>query len=114
MSRTSSAVSRPSPVVERPEKRMWPDCSPPSDAPVREHLLQHVLVAYRGAKHLDSGAGERGLKAHVGHGGGDDGGVGELALGVEVAGGEQQDGVAVHDTAGLVGEEDAVRVAVER
>ena len=31
-SRTTSAVSRPSPVVARCGKRMWPDCSPPSAA----------------------------------------------------------------------------------
>ncbi len=32
-SRTRSAVSRPSPVVALAGKRMWPDCSPPSEAP---------------------------------------------------------------------------------
>ena len=31
-SSTTSAVSRPSPVVAQGGKRMWPDCSPPSDA----------------------------------------------------------------------------------
>ena len=31
-SRTTSAVSRPSPVVARCGKRMWPDCSPPRAA----------------------------------------------------------------------------------
>jgi hypothetical protein len=78
-----------------------------------EHLLEDVLVADGGAEHLDLGALERGFEAHVGHGGGDDGGVGEQAAGGEVAGGEQQDGVAVDDFAGFVGEEGAVGVAVE-
>src|SRR6185437_7803845 len=44
---------------------------------------------------------------------GDDGVVGEQAAEVEVAGGEQKDGVAVDDAAVLVGEEGAVGVAVE-
>ncbi len=78
-----------------------------------EHLLEDVLVADGGAEHRDAGALEGGFEAHVGHGGGDDGGVGEQAAGVEVAGGEEQDGVAVDDVAVLVGEEGAVGVAVE-
>ncbi len=106
-------MRRPSPVVERPEKMMWPDCSPPRAAFGGEHLLEDVLVADGGAKHLDAGALERGFEAHVGHGGGDDGGVGEKAAGLEVARGEEEDGVAVDDAAVLVGEEGAVGVAVE-
>ena len=78
-----------------------------------EHLLEDVLVADGGAEHLDAAALEGGFEAHVGHGGGDDGGVGEEAEGLEVAGGEQEDGVAVDDVAVLVGEEGAVGVAVE-
>jgi hypothetical protein len=72
MSRSRSAVRRPSPVVARAEKRMWPDCSPPREAPGCEHLFEDVLVADGGAEHADAGAGEGGFEAHVGHGGGDD------------------------------------------
>ena len=78
-----------------------------------EHLLEDVLVADGGAEHFDAAALEGGFEAHVGHGGGDDGGVGEEAAGLQVAGGEQEDGVAVDDVAVLVGEEGAVGVAVE-
>ena len=79
-----------------------------------EHLLQHVFIAYRCAEHLDSRAGERGLETHIGHGGGDDGGVDQFALGVEIAGGEQQDGVAVDDFAMLIGKQHTVGIAIER
>src|SRR6185437_11044746 len=78
------------------------------------HLLEDVLVADWGAQHFDGAAAERRLEAHVGHGGGDDGGGGEQAAGGEVARGEQEDGVAVDDAAGVVGEEGAVGVAVKR
>ena len=78
-----------------------------------EHLLEDVLVADGGAEHFDFAALECGFEAHVGHGGGDDGGVGEEVEGFEVTGGEEQDGVAVDDFAVLVGEEGAVGVAVE-
>ena len=42
-------------------------------APAGEHLLEDVFVADGGAEHADAIAPERGLEAHVGHGGGDDG-----------------------------------------
>ena len=77
------------------------------------HLFEDVLVADGGAEHADAGAGEGGFEAHVGHGGGDDEVVGELAAGLEVAGAGEHDGVAVDDVAVLVGEEGAVGVAVE-
>ena len=109
----ASAVSRPSPVVERPEKRMWPDCSPPRAAPVAS-ICSRTYLSPTGARSiLMPRALERGFQAHVGHGGGDDGGVGEQAAGIQVAGGEQQDGVAIDDFAVFVGEEGAVGVAVE-
>ena len=47
-----------------------------------EHLLEDVLVADGGAEHFDAAALECGFEAHVGHGGGDDGGVGEEAAGL--------------------------------
>ena len=78
-----------------------------------EHLFEDVLVADGGAEHLDLGALERGFEAHVGHGGGDDGSIGEQAVGGEVAGGQQKDSIAVDDFAVLIGEEGAVGVAVE-
>ena len=78
-----------------------------------EHLLEDVFVAYGGAEHFDAAAFEGGFEAHVGHGGGDDGVVGEEAEGLQVAGGEEEDGVAVDYVAVLVGEEGAVGVAVE-
>ncbi len=77
------------------------------------HLFEDVLVADGGAEHADAGAGEGGFEAHVGHGGGDDEVVGQLAAGLEVAGAGEHDGVAVDDVAVLVGEEGAVGVAVE-
>ena len=76
-------------------------------------MFEDVLVADGGAEHLDLAALEGGFEAHVGHGGGDDGGVGEKVAGLEVAGGEEEDGVSVDDVAMLVGEEGAVGVAVE-
>src|ERR1035437_6660253 len=78
-----------------------------------EHLFEDVLVADGGAEHCDLRTLECGLEAHVRHSGGDDGGVGEQAAGGEIAGGEQEDRVAVDYGAMLVGEEGAVGVAVE-
>ena len=77
------------------------------------HLFEDILVADGRAEHADAGAGEGGFEAHVGHGGGDDEVVGELAAGLEVARAGEHDGVAVDDVAVLVGEEGAVGVAVE-
>ena len=77
------------------------------------HLFEDVFVADGGAEHADSGAGEGGFEAHVGHGGGDDEVMGELSAGLEVAGAEEEDGVAVEDVAVLVGEHGPVGVAVE-
>ena len=77
------------------------------------HHLQHVAVADGGAQHADAGALERGFQAHVGHGGGDDEVVGEHAAVFQVAGADQQDGVAVDDVAAGAGEHAAVGVAVE-
>ena len=92
---------------------MWPDCSPPSVAPVAS-ICSRTYLSPTGARSiLDAGAAECGFKAHIGHGGGDDGGIGELVAGVEVTGGEQEDGIAVDDIAVFVGEEDAVGVPVK-
>src|SRR5450755_868880 len=60
-----------------------------------EHLLEDVLVADGRAEHFYFAALERGFEAHVGHGGGDYGRVGEEVEGLEVTGGEQEDGVSV-------------------
>jgi hypothetical protein len=78
-----------------------------------EHLLEDVLVADGGAEHLDLAALEGGFEAHVGHGGGDYGVVGEQVEGFEVAGGEEEDRVSVDDFAVFVGEEGSVGVSVE-
>ena len=78
-----------------------------------QHLFEDILVADGRAQHFDPGALQCGFQAHVGHGRRDDGGVGEQAACGEVAGREQQDGVAVDDLAVLIGKEGAVGVAVE-
>ena len=80
---------------------------------VLQHLLEHVAVADGSAQHADAGALERGFKAHVGHGGGDDEIAGEQAAGFEVAGGDEQDGVAVDDVVAGAGQHAAVGIAVE-
>ena len=79
----------------------------------REHLFEDVLVADGGAQHLDAGAAERGFEAHVGHCCSDYRRVVQQPARVQVAAREQQDSVAVDDSSLLVGEEDAVGVAVE-
>jgi hypothetical protein len=80
---------------------------------VREHLLEDVAVADGGAQHADAAALEGRFKTHVGHGGGDDQVAGEQAAGFEVAGGHQQNGVAVEDVVVRAGQHAAVGVAVE-
>ena len=62
-----------------------------------EHFFEDVAVADGGAEHADAGALESGLKAHVGHDGGYDQVFSEQAAGFEVAGGDEEDGVAVDD-----------------
>ena len=77
-----------------------------------EHLLEDVLVADGRAEHSDPerlSAASRPMLDMV---------VattveGEQAAGLEIASGDQQDGVAVDDAVVLVGEEGAVGVAVE-
>ncbi len=77
------------------------------------HLFKDVAVAHGSAVHADAAALEGGLKAHVGHGGGDDQAAGEQAAGLQVAGGHQQDRVAVDDVAAGAGQHATVGVAVE-
>ena len=78
-----------------------------------QHLFEDVLVADGGAQHSDPRALERGFQAHVGHGRRHDRGVGQQAASGEVAGREQQDGVAVDDVAVRIGKHGAVGVSVE-
>ena len=111
---TLSAVTRPSPVYRRSEKMTWPDCSPPSDRSSRDQLFHHVLVAHRAAHEPDARLAQRDLEADVAHDGGDDRPVLQPARGVQVAGSQQHDRVAVDDPPAFVGEDRAVAIAVER
>ena len=77
------------------------------------HLFEHVAVAHGRAQHANAAALERGFKAHVGHGGGDDQIAGQHAAGLQVARGHEQDGVAVDHVAFGAGQHAAVGVAVE-
>ncbi len=77
------------------------------------HLFKDVLVPDGSTEHGDAGALECGFEAHVGHGGCDDDVVGQETASLEVAGGQQEDCVAIDDAAVLVGEEAAVGVSVE-
>jgi len=78
-----------------------------------EHLFEDVFIADIGAEHLDAAGGESFFKAHVAHGGGDDGVVGEGGASFHGAGGDEEDGVSVDDVAEGVTEESAVGVSVE-
>ena len=80
---------------------------------VFQHLLEDVAVADGSAEHANAGALESGFEAHVGHGGGDDEVIGEEAARLEVAGGHEQDGVAVDRRCLGAGQHAAVGVAVE-
>ena len=68
-----------------------------------EHLFDHVAVADRGAEHADAAALESGFETHVGHGGGYDEIARQQAAGFEIAGGHEQDGVAVDDVVACAG-----------
>ena len=92
---------------------MWPDCSPPSAASCFLHLFEHVAIADRRAQHANAAALERGLQAHVRHGGGDDHVAGQHAASLQIARGHQQNGVAVDDVAVCAGQHAAVGIAVE-
>ncbi len=78
-----------------------------------EHLFEDVFVADTGAQHFDAAGVQSFFQAHVAHGGGDDGVVGEDAAGFHIAGGDEEDGVSVDDVAEGVAEEGAVGVAIE-
>ena len=84
-SSTTRAVSRPSPVVARCGKQNVAGLFAAQRGIFLLHLLQDVAVAHGGAQHADAGALERGFKAHVRHGGGDDHVPGEHAARFQVA-----------------------------
>ena len=92
---------------------MWPDCSPAEGCAGGEHLLEDVLVAHGRAEHFDLATLQCRFQPHVGHGGCDDGGGGQKPSGGEIAGGQQEDSVAVDYAAVLICEERAVRIAIE-
>ena len=79
-----------------------------------DHLFHHVLVADRGADHLDAAIAKRDLEADVAHHRRDHGGARQPAAILQVDRRHQQDGVAVDDPAGVIDEQRAIAVAVER
>ena len=86
VSMTRSAVSRPSPVVASPSRKiMWPDCSPPSIAPLFLHLFEHVLVADIRAQHANAGIAQSNFQSHIRHGGRHYGFRGQRSLRLHIA-----------------------------
>jgi len=77
------------------------------------HLFEDVTVAHRGPQHPDAGAAQSRLKAHVGHGSGHHQIAGQQAARLQIAGGDQQDGVAIDHVVAGAGQHAAVGIAIE-
>ena len=94
---------------------MWPDCSPPSTAPERLHLLEHVAVADLGLDDGDAALAHGDLEAEVAHHRGRRPcRAAACPRSCQVRGADRHDLVAVDLVAGLVDREHAVGVAVVR
>ncbi len=81
---------------------------------VEAHVLQHVAVADGGAGQRQADGGEVALQPEVGHQRRHDAGLAELAVLLPVGGDRRHQLVAVDDPAGLVDDQHAVGVSVER
>ena len=112
-SRTTSDVRRPSPVVARWGQENVAGLLAAEGRVVDQHLFEDVAVADGGAEHTNAAALEGGFEAHVGHGGGDNQVSSEQATGFEIAGGDEEDGIAVDDVAMCAGQHATVSIAVE-
>src|SRR6516162_3846598 len=85
----------------------------PDIVAVLAHMLEHIAVADRGARERKADAVEIALEAEVRHHGGDDAGLGEVAIVLEARRDDGQELVAVDDAAALICDDDAIGVAVE-
>ena len=81
---------------------------------VLAHIFEHVAVADRRARQRKPQAGEVALQPEIGHDGGDDPGFAQPAVAQPAFGDDRHQLVAVDQMAFLVGDDDAVAVAVER
>src|SRR5262245_31879560 len=79
-----------------------------------DHLLHDVLVADRTPNQVDPRLAQRELEADVAHDGRHDGVAAETTLRLHVPRAHQHDRVTVDDSAGVIDEDGAVAVAVER
>ena len=111
---TCSAAISPSPVVEKSDRMMWPDCSPPTLKPPLCHLLQHIAVAHRRARQGQIQGLEITVQPGIGHHRADHAAALELVALRPAFGDQGQDLVAVDDAAMLVGHHHPVGVAVQR
>ena len=104
----------PSPVKRWSEKMMWPDCSPPMEMP--RLIISSITYLSPTGQRTSSmpGLAERDLEADVAHHGRDERVAGEAPLRLHVPRAHQHDGVAVDDAPGVIDEDGAIAVAVER
>ena len=92
---------------------MWPDCSPPSVAPVFSISSNTYLSPTLARNMRMPEFFKRNLESHIRHGRGDDGIGLQLVLRMQIARGGKQHTIAIHNTACGVAEQGAVGVAVK-
>src|SRR5687767_15652406 len=79
-----------------------------------QHLIDHVLVAYRGANHTPTRLGDGSIHACVAHYGGDDGVPCQRTCGNHVEPCNHHDVIAVYHAARFIAQDDPIRVTVVR
>ena len=101
-------------MVEKSDRTMWPGLLAADIEAVLAHMLDDIAVADRGARQRQVQALQIALEAEIGHDGGDHAAAREPAATAASSGDQRHDLVAIDDAALLVGDDDAVGVAIER
>ena len=78
------------------------------------HMLQHIAIAYRRARHAQSDAAQIALQPQIRHHGGHDAGLAQAAVLAPALRDDAHQLVAVDDLSKLVNQQQAVGVAVQR